>query len=126
MFSNFLGFPSIQKEEFVYCSVHGYHYECAGHPQQFYMYVLFITIFILVLYVFCCIYNILWLTIPQLGTLSRVMRKYKKQLRKNSKVMAKNLSTKSRRSLSEGFFFAGEVFLAKKHRRDFVDEDILI
>ena len=39
---------------------------------------------------------------------------------------AKNLSTKSRRNLSEGFFFAGEVFLAKKLRQDFVDEEFLI
>ncbi|XP_059093756.1 uncharacterized protein LOC131888834 isoform X2 [Tigriopus californicus] len=31
------GFPSIQKEEFIYCDVHGFHYECAGHPQQFYI-----------------------------------------------------------------------------------------
>ncbi len=80
-----LGLPSIQRDEFIYCKVHSHKYECAGHPQQFYMYVLFIALVLLAAYLFCCFYNILWLVIPQLGTLSRVMRKYKQEARKNAK-----------------------------------------
>ena len=45
------------------------------------MYVLFIVIVILVLYLLCCFYNLLWILIPQLGSLSRVMRCYKNQVR---------------------------------------------
>eukprot|EP00095_Tigriopus_kingsejongensis_P004020 maker-scaffold5_size1054832-snap-gene-1.15 protein:Tk04020 transcript:maker-scaffold5_size1054832-snap-gene-1.15-mRNA-1 annotation:"leucine-rich repeat-containing protein 8e" len=78
------GFPSIQKEEFIYCDVHGYHYECAGHPQQFYMYVLFMVIAIIGLYLFCCFYNILWIIFPQLGVLSRVMNAYRSDMRQKA------------------------------------------
>ena len=66
-----LGLPSIEREEFIYCDVHGYQYECAGHPQKFYLYVLFAVIFLLGLYLLCCFYNILWLLFPQMGVLSR-------------------------------------------------------
>ncbi len=45
------------------------------------MYVLFITLFLLALYLACCFYNLLWLLIPNLGALSRVMRKYKQEAR---------------------------------------------
>uniref|UniRef100_A0A0K2TQZ0 Uncharacterized protein n=1 Tax=Lepeophtheirus salmonis TaxID=72036 RepID=A0A0K2TQZ0_LEPSM len=72
-----MGIPSMQKDEFIYCNVHGFHYECAGHPQEFYMYVLLITVAILIVYIFCCIYNIVWLLLPQLGALSRIMRQYR-------------------------------------------------
>ncbi len=78
------GFPIIQKDEFIYCPVHDYYYECAGHPQQFYMYVLFVTIAILAVYIFCCAFNVLWLFVPQLGSLSGVMRKYKNEFKKKT------------------------------------------
>uniref|UniRef100_A0A0K2U8T8 Uncharacterized protein n=1 Tax=Lepeophtheirus salmonis TaxID=72036 RepID=A0A0K2U8T8_LEPSM len=78
----FMGFPSMQRDEFIHCNVHGYHYECAGHPQEFYVYVLLVTVAILVVYLFCCLYNFVWLLMPQLGSLSRVMSKYRTMLRK--------------------------------------------
>lgn len=79
------GFPSIQKEEFIYCDVHGFHYECAGHPQQFYMYVLFMVIVIIGVYLLCCFYNIMWIFFPQMGVLSSVMNEYRAELRKQAK-----------------------------------------
>jgi hypothetical protein len=73
------GLPTIQNDEFIYCPVHGYVYQCAGHPQQFYMYVLFATIVILGLYIFCCTFTLMWLFIPQLGSLSGVMSTVKNE-----------------------------------------------
>jgi len=80
-----LGVPSMENEEFIYCDVHGHQYECAGHPQQFYLYVLFIVLVLLVAYLLCCFYNLLWLSFPQLGALSKVMTKYKTEARRNAK-----------------------------------------
>ncbi len=45
------------------------------------MYTLLVTIAIIGLYIFCCTFNVLWLFIPQLGSLSGVMRKYKNEFR---------------------------------------------
>jgi hypothetical protein len=47
------------------------------------MYVLFVAIAILLVFLLCVCYNLMWLLVPQLGALSRVMRLYKNQLRKN-------------------------------------------
>ena len=55
------GIPVIRDDEFIYCDVHGFHYECAGHPQQFYMYVLLIACVLLVVYLFCCFYRYFFL-----------------------------------------------------------------
>ena len=27
------GIPAIKLDEIIYCETHGFHYECAGHPQ---------------------------------------------------------------------------------------------
>ena len=43
--------------------------------QEFYMYVLFITIAILGGYLICCVYNLLWLTFPCMASLHRVMKR---------------------------------------------------
>ena len=66
----------------VYCPVGEYYYRCSGHPQEFYLYALFATIGILILYSLLCIYQIMWLFIPQLGSLSGMMIKYKKEFKK--------------------------------------------
>jgi len=80
-----LGLPSIERDEFIYCEVHGHQYECAGHPQQFYMYVLFIVLFLLSVYLLCCIYNLLWLATPCFRELGRVMNTFKREARRNQK-----------------------------------------
>ena len=69
------GIPQIGKDKFIKCNVYGIWYECAGHPQEYYFFVLIMAILILVVYLYCTIYNILWLAVPQLGQLSRVMRR---------------------------------------------------
>ncbi len=76
------GLPIIEREEFIYCNVYGYWFECAGHPQQFYMYVLFVTLFVLFLYLLCCLYNLLWLFIPSMSTLGNFMAIYKRETRR--------------------------------------------
>ena len=77
------GLPSIQRDEFILCDVYEYFYECAGHPQQFYMYTLFVAIVILIMFLLSNIYSLLWLAIPQLSTLGSVMSKYKTKLKAN-------------------------------------------
>ena len=59
------------------CNVHGFYYECSGQPAEFYFYILFITIAITLMYMLCNVYNILWLTFPCFGKLSRVMDAYR-------------------------------------------------
>ena len=75
------GIPIIAEEEIILCPIADYWYVCSGHPQKFYLYVLFATIGILCLYIFCCLFNLAWLFIPQLGSLSGVMRKYRKEFK---------------------------------------------
>jgi len=65
----------------IICDVHGYYYECSGQPAQFYVYILYITIFITCIYTLCNIYNLVWLLMPQLGKLSRLMVTYRKNMR---------------------------------------------
>lgn len=62
----------------LYCDVHGYGYECSGHPREFYMYVLYIAVVFLLAFLILCAYNMLWVTFPQLGTLSRYVITVKK------------------------------------------------
>eukprot|EP00095_Tigriopus_kingsejongensis_P004023 maker-scaffold5_size1054832-snap-gene-1.14 protein:Tk04023 transcript:maker-scaffold5_size1054832-snap-gene-1.14-mRNA-1 annotation:"leucine-rich repeat-containing protein 8d-like" len=82
----YYGLPNAQKGPILYCDVHGYLYECAGHPQQFYLYVVLIVLVIIVAYLLCCLYNILWLSIPQMGALSGLMYKYKKRLKRKARI----------------------------------------
>jgi len=72
----FRGVPSIGKKPFILCNVYETRFECAGHPQQFYMYVTFIVLVLLVNYILCALYNLAWLSFSRLGVLSRVMTKY--------------------------------------------------
>ena len=74
------GVQGIKSDQFILCDVYGAYYECAGHPQQFYMYILMAALVILFQYILCSIYNLLWLSFSGLGTLSRVMRKYRQRL----------------------------------------------
>ena len=68
-------------KEIIVCNVHGYYYECSGQPSQFYVYILYITIVLTVLYLSCNIYNIIWLIFPQCGKLSRLMVIYRQNMR---------------------------------------------
>ena len=73
------GVPVMYYEQLISCNVYGKMYECAGHPQLFLMWVLGVTIMILVLYIFCCIYNTLWLALPNIRELGKIMNHYAKQ-----------------------------------------------
>ena len=80
------GIPSILGDKFIYCDIHGYHYECSGHPQELYKYVLFVATGLLCIYLFCNIYNLLWLCLPSMRTLHNVMQHYKTDIMVNSKL----------------------------------------
>jgi len=74
------GLPILQKEKFIFCDVHGFQYECTGHPQEFYIIVLLIALVFLLAYLSCTIYNLMWLFIPNRSPLSRVMKRYKEHV----------------------------------------------
>jgi len=75
------GLSSLRHADTIVCDVHGYFYECSGQPAQFYIYILDITIFITCIYILCNIYNLVWLLVPQLGKLSRLMVAYRQNMR---------------------------------------------
>ena len=59
----------------VMCNVYGYWYECSGHPQRFYLYVAYTSCFILSAYIILSAHQLIWLAIPDVGRMSRVMKK---------------------------------------------------
>jgi len=87
------GLSILMQADTIICDVHGYFYECSGQPAQFYVYILYITIFITCIYILCNIYNLVWLLIPQLGKLSRLMVTYRKNMK------ARDISNKTDKEL---------------------------
>jgi len=75
------GLPVLEHANTIICDVHSYYYECSGQPAQFYVYSLYITCTITIIYILCNIYNLLWLTFPCFGKLSRLMSTYKANMR---------------------------------------------
>lgn len=75
------GLSILMHADTIVCDVHGYFYECSGQPAQFYVYILYITIVLTVLYLSCNIYNLIWLIFPQCGKLSRLMVIYRQNMR---------------------------------------------
>ena len=59
----------------VMCDVYGHWYECSGHPQRLYLYVLYIACFMLSAYIILSAYNLLWLSLPNIGKMSSVMKR---------------------------------------------------
>ena len=57
----------------VMCDVYGHWYECSGHPQRLYLYVVYIACFMLSVYIILSAHKLLWLAIPDMGRMSRVM-----------------------------------------------------
>jgi len=75
------GLTVIKHQDTIHCDVHGYWFECSGQPAQFYVYILYITVVITGTYMLLNLYNLLWLTCPCLGKLSRLMRTYRSNMR---------------------------------------------
>ena len=71
------GIPKLDHAEDIICDAHGYYYECHGQPTSFYIYSLYVTVAITLIYILCNVYNVLWLLFPCFGKLSRVMSAYK-------------------------------------------------
>ena len=92
------GLPVIFYEVEISCNVYGKMYECAGHPQMFFKYILVITIIILISYIICCVYNALWLVFPNIRGLGRLMIEYSKETKnqtnkKDSQITKKTTTT---------------------------------
>eukprot|EP00092_Neocalanus_flemingeri_P026006 GFUD01028186.1.p1 GENE.GFUD01028186.1~~GFUD01028186.1.p1 ORF type:complete len:488 (+),score=99.87 GFUD01028186.1:471-1934(+) len=75
------GIPILDHSNTIICDVHSYYFECSGQPAQFYIYILYFTIAITSFYIMCNIYNLMWLTLPCFGKLSRLMTTYKRNMR---------------------------------------------
>ena len=75
------GLPVLKYSNIIICDVHSYYFECSGQPAQFYVYSLYITCTITIVYILCNVYNLLWLTFPCFGKLSRLMSTYKANMR---------------------------------------------
>ena len=75
------GLSILTDADTIICDVHGYYYECSGQPAQFYIYILYITIVLTILYLSCNIYNLVWLTYPKCGKLGKLMMIYKENMR---------------------------------------------
>jgi len=75
------GLPVLQHSNTIICDVHSYYFECSGQPAQFYVYSLYITCSITILYILCNVYNLMWLSFPCFGKLSRLMSTYKSNMR---------------------------------------------
>jgi len=78
------GLPVLEHANTIICDVHSYYFECSGQPAQFYVYSLYITCFITIVYILCNIYNLMWLTFPCFGKLSRLMSTYKANMRERA------------------------------------------
>ncbi len=75
--------PSLAGSPFVYCNVHGFMYECAGHPRVFYLYAGIGTAAIFAVFVMCSLFNLLWLAIPGcFCSLHKIMNKLLVRLRR--------------------------------------------
>jgi len=78
------GLPVLEHANTIICDVHSYYFECSGQPAQFYVDSLYITCTITIIYILCNIYNLLWLTFPCFGKLSRLMSTYKANMRERA------------------------------------------
>ena len=83
----------------VFCDVHGDFYECAGVPTQFYLYVLFVALALLLIYLLTTFITIMWLLCPSGGKLASFMTSYKDQL--ETTAIAEGGDTSSRVLLGE-------------------------
>ncbi len=83
-----LGLPYINDHDFIFCMVHGRKYECTGMPRKLYMCVLVLALGLVLGYLLCCVYGVLWLVFPQvLGTLGRIMKKCDKVVKGNQNIV---------------------------------------
>ena len=59
----------------VMCNVYGNWYECSGHPQELYLFVMIIAIVLLSGHISLNIFNLVWLNYPNVGVMSSVMER---------------------------------------------------
>ena len=86
----FRGLPTLDHSKTIICDTHGYYYECHGNPTSFYIYTLYVTMALTVLYILCNIYNLGWLIFPCFGKLSRAMAAYKVNIKERERNSGKS------------------------------------
>ena len=78
----------------VFCEVHNVHYECAGVPTQFYLYILVVAVMLMAVYLLTTVFTLMYLLCPCGGELASFMRSYKSQLRSAAKMEGGDTSSK--------------------------------
>ena len=84
-----IGLPSIKGSDKIHCNVKDtlHYFYCSGQPQQFYLYVTYINIGLLIMYLICAVYNIFWIWFPHLrpGSLSSMVNNLKDEIESSVK-----------------------------------------
>ena len=84
-----IGLPSIKGSDKINCNVKDtlHYFYCSGQPQQFYLYVTYINIGLLIMYLICAVYNIFWIWFPHLrpGSLSSMVNNLKDEIESSVK-----------------------------------------
>lgn len=70
----------------IYCDVHGYLYECSGHPASFYTVTMMFTGLMLLAYSSITLYSLTWVSCPCLHKLTKL------HTREGMKPMSKDLT----------------------------------
>jgi len=84
------GLPTLDHSKTIICEAHKFYYECHGNPTSFYIYTLYVTMGLTILYILCNIYNLLWILFPCFGKLSRAMEAYRHNMREREKSSGKS------------------------------------
>ena len=79
----------------VFCEVHDVHYECAGIPTQFYLYVLVVAVVLEMVYVLVTMFTMAYLLCPCGGELAGFMRRYRNKLRSAAKMDSGDTSSET-------------------------------
>ena len=69
----FIGFDAVNGDGHVFCPIKPFGFVCSGIPHFFYAVTLYMSLCLLVVYTICSVFSLLWLFLPQLGSLSSLM-----------------------------------------------------
>ena len=79
------GWRVLGEAKVVICKTHqSYYYECHGIPYFFYLSSFYVTSVIMIAFILLEMYNLLWLCVPRMSQLWRVMEAYRTNMRRSS------------------------------------------
>ena len=79
------GWRVFDEARVVICKTHqNYYYECHGIPYFFYLCSFYVTSVIMIAFILLEMYNLLWLLVPRMSQLWRVMEAYRTNMRRST------------------------------------------